>query len=103
MNLKKWIPLCLGACVCFATLQPPAFAAEASQGTQMIIRVGNYDSVTGPTEYFTGKVCIDNLFPAKAPARFSGGYVTFEPGARSAWHTHMVGQTLLVTVGVGLT
>ncbi len=57
----------------------------------------------GPQQYFTGSVRIDNIFPEKAPAKFSGAYATFESGARSNWHTHHVGQTLVVTQGVCLT
>src|SRR5712692_5590822 len=55
----------------------------------------------GPAEYFTGTVRVDPLFQAPDPARVSGGGVTFEPGARSAWHTHPLGQILIVTAGVG--
>jgi quercetin dioxygenase-like cupin family protein len=66
-------------------------------------RVGSQPSAKGPTEYFSGTVRIDPLFQATAPARASGASVTFEPGARSAWHTHPLGQTLIVTSGCGLT
>src|SRR2546425_5875890 len=59
-------------------------------------------SAKGPAEYFTGTVRIDQLFKAPAPARASGAYVTFEPCARTAWHTHPLGQTLIVTAGCGL-
>jgi len=55
----------------------------------------------GPAEYFTGTVRIDPLFEAPDPARARGASVTFEPGARSAWHTHPLGQTLIVTSGCG--
>jgi len=55
----------------------------------------------GPAEYFTGAVRIDPLFEAAAPGRASGASVTFEPGARTAWHTHTLGQTLIVTSGCG--
>jgi quercetin dioxygenase-like cupin family protein len=55
----------------------------------------------GTTEYFTGEVRIDPLFQAPEPARVSGGSVTFEPGARTAWHTHPLGQTLIITAGLG--
>jgi quercetin dioxygenase-like cupin family protein len=54
-----------------------------------------------PAENFTGRVRVDPLFDAPAPARAYGAYVTFEPGARTAWHTHALGQTLIVTAGVG--
>jgi quercetin dioxygenase-like cupin family protein len=56
----------------------------------------------GPPEYFTGTVRVDPLFETADPARARGASVTFEPGARTAWHTHPLGQTLLVTSGVGL-
>ena len=66
-----------------------------------IKRSGSQPSNKGPAEYFTGTVRIDPLFQAKAPARALGACVTFEPGARTAWHTHPLGQTLIVTAGCG--
>ena len=68
-----------------------------------IIRNGSQPSVTGPAEYFTGKVRIDSPFKGSGGANLSGGIVTFEPGARSAGHTHPLGQTLIVTAGKGWT
>jgi quercetin dioxygenase-like cupin family protein len=68
-----------------------------------IARNGSISSAAGPAEYFTGTVRLDYAFSATAPARVSGAFVTFEPGARSAWHTHPLGQTLIVTSGVGWT
>ncbi len=68
-----------------------------------IKRSGSQPSSKGPAEWFTGNVRIDPLFSANDTAPFSGAYVTFEPGARSAWHTHPTGQHLIVTAGVGLT
>lgn len=68
-----------------------------------IKRNGTQPSAKGPAENFTGSVRIDPLFSAPAPARASGAKVTFEPGARSAWHTHPLGQTLIVTSGLGWT
>jgi quercetin dioxygenase-like cupin family protein len=62
---------------------------------------GSQASVKGPWEWFTGTVRIDPLFQAPAPARVQGASVTFEPGARTAWHTHPLGQTLIVTSGFG--
>ena len=62
---------------------------------------GSQPSSKGPTEYFTGTVRIDPLLQAPAPARLFGASVTFEPGARTAWHTHPLGQTLIVTAGCG--
>ena len=66
-----------------------------------IIRIGSQPSSRGPAEWFTGTVRIDPLFGAKEPARAGGASVTFEPGARTAWHTHPLGQTLIVTAGCG--
>ncbi|GJD46676.1 hypothetical protein AFCDBAGC_4559 [Methylobacterium cerastii] len=66
-----------------------------------IKRAGSQPSGKGPDEWFTGTVRIDPLFGATEPARTSGALVTFEPGARTAWHTHPLGQTLVVTAGCG--
>ena len=66
-----------------------------------IKRVGSQPSVRGPSDWFTGTVRIDPLFDRTDPARVSGASVTFEPGARTAWHTHPLGQTLIVTAGCG--
>ena len=66
-----------------------------------IQRAGSKVSGVGPAEYFTGSVRIDPLFQAPDPALVAGAAVTFEPGARTAWHTHPLGQTLIVTVGLG--
>ena len=66
-----------------------------------IKRNGSQPSQMGPGEYFTGNVRIDPLFQSPGPAQFGGAAVTFEPGARSAWHTHPLGQTLIVTAGTG--
>ncbi|WP_084298030.1 (R)-mandelonitrile lyase [Actinoplanes friuliensis] len=70
---------------------------------QMITRVQDQTSAAGPSDTFTGTVRVDTLFPADATAPYSGAYVTFQPGARSAWHTHPAGQRLVVTAGVGRT
>jgi quercetin dioxygenase-like cupin family protein len=78
-------------------------ADEANNKSQTISRAGAQPSIKGPAEYFTGNVRVDPLFAAKDAAPFSGAYVTFEPGARSAWHIHPTGQHLLVTSGVGRT
>jgi quercetin dioxygenase-like cupin family protein len=68
-----------------------------------IKRSGSQSSTKGPAEYFTGPVRIDPLFQANDPARAVGASVTFEPGSRTAWHTHPLGQILIVTSGRGLT
>lgn len=73
------------------------------QGTRMkITRAGTQPSAKGPAEWFTGAVRINPLFQSDAPARAAGAAVTFEAGARTAWHTHPLGQTLIVTAGSGL-
>ena len=74
---------------------------QLEEATMEITRVGSQPSAKGPAEWFTGTVRIDPLFQAKAPARAAGASVTFEPGARTAWHTHPLGQTLIVTAGCG--
>ncbi len=66
-----------------------------------IKRVGSQPSAKGPAEWFAGTVRIDPLFGPPDPARAGGALVTFEPGARTAWHTHPLGQTLIVTSGCG--
>jgi quercetin dioxygenase-like cupin family protein len=66
-----------------------------------IKRAGSTPSATGPADWFTGTVRIDPLFDRTHPARVSGATVTFEPGARTAWHTHPLGQSLIITAGLG--
>jgi quercetin dioxygenase-like cupin family protein len=82
--------------------QAPAKSGR-TQGmpTMEIKRNGSQASSEGPADYFTGAVRIDPLFQAPDPARARGASVTFEPGARTAWHTHPLGQTLIVTSGLG--
>lgn len=66
-----------------------------------ILRTGTLPSMPGPVDWFTGRVRVDPLFQSEDPARAAGASVTFEPGARTAWHTHPLGQTLIVTSGFG--
>lgn len=66
-----------------------------------ITRIGTQPSGKGPADWFTGAVRIDSPFTRSEPARVAGAIVTFEPGARTAWHTHPLGQTLIVTAGCG--
>ena len=77
-----------------------ASAAEQQEPIK-VTRVGTQPSSAGGDQNFTGSVRVDSRFQASAPARVGGGIVTFEPGARTAWHTHPLGQTLIVTAGVG--
>src|SRR4051812_23768301 len=67
-----------------------------------ITRTGSQPSARGPADWFSGTVRLDSLFQRNAPARVGGAIVTFEPGARTAWHTHPLGQTLIVVAGCGL-
>ena len=78
----------------------PTASAQASHSIK-ITRSGSHQPSKGSAEHFTGSVQIEELFPAHDPSRTSGGKVTFEPGARSAWHTHPLGQILIVTDGTG--
>jgi quercetin dioxygenase-like cupin family protein len=82
-----------------------AALSAAAQGSeaQTITRAGTVASTFGPAEYFTGRARVDMLTPATAGINAASAYVTFEPGARSAWHTHPQGQYLIVTAGAGLT
>lgn len=89
----------LAATLISLSLLAPA-SAQYSQAIR-IIRNGSQPSRQGPAENFTGSVRVDPLFQSSAPARASGSLVTFEPGARSAWHTHPLGQVLIVTAGAG--
>jgi len=74
---------------------------QPGSGNMEIKRSGSQPSRKGPAEWFTGSVRVDPLFQPPEPSRVSGGHVTFEPGARTAWHTHPLGQTLLITSGLG--
>ncbi|MBL8670890.1 MAG: cupin domain-containing protein [Alphaproteobacteria bacterium] len=77
-------------------------AASQSDQAVAVTRAGSQPSVMGPASSFTGAVRVGSRFQARPPARAGGGIVTFEPGARTAWHTHPLGQTLIVTAGAGL-
>ena len=91
-----------GALIAIAAARGMAAEETTPRGTTMDIkRSGSEASRKGPTDWFTGSVRVDPLFQAPAPGRVSGGHVTFEPGARTAWHTHPLGQTLIITSGLG--
>lgn len=96
----------LGANLLAAML--PIASVEATEAVgpadaQQIRRVGSQSSQTGPADYFTGRVRVDHVWQADDHLNTSGAMVTFEPGARSAWHTHPAGQRLMIVSGVGLT
>lgn len=76
---------------------------EQDSASQVFYREGSQKSFKGPDAYFTGDVRVVMLFPDNATAHYSGAYVTFAPGARTAWHTHPAGQHMIVTSGVALT
>ena len=79
-----------------------AVAQPIETNTAMQIRrAGSQPSVKGPADYFSGTVRVDPMFPATAPSRVNASHVTFEPGSRSNWHTHPLGQTLVITSGFG--
>lgn len=99
-KLMLFMALTLAAVTCVSTGQ--ASAAENGR-SQTILRNGEQASVKGSEQFFTGNVRIDPLYSANNDMRSSGGMVTFEPGARSNWHIHPVGQALIITSGVGLT
>ena len=92
------VGLAFPAVICTRAAASPAKKRESHME---IKRNGSQPSGKGPAEWFTGTVRIDPLFQANAPARAAGNSVTFEPGARTAWHTHPVGQTLIITAGCG--
>ncbi len=93
------------SCLALALLMGSLCAGEvfAADSSQKIIRNGEQASIKGPAQNFTGNVRIEPLYPANNAMVSSGGQVTFEPGARSNWHTHPVGQVLIITSGVGRT
>ena len=84
-----------------ATAAQAAPPTTQRNGAMHITRAGSQPSTKGPADWFTGTVRIDPLFTAPAPARAAGATVTFEPGARTAWHRHPLGQTLIVVSGFG--
>ena len=102
-SLFLGIAMCASAPFASAADSPGQTSAPATAPIQQITRAGEQASTNGSAEYFTGRARVDPLFPVNENINASGAYVTFEPGARSAWHTHPAGQRLAVTSGVGLT
>lgn len=86
--------------VCLVTAQTRQRGGKQKQSIT-IARSGSQPSSQGQAEYFTGSVRVDPLFAVAEPSRVAGARVTFQPGARTAWHTHPLGQTLIVTAGTG--
>jgi quercetin dioxygenase-like cupin family protein len=100
---KTLLGIAVSAAIPFATVAGQAGNASHVATTHQITRAGTQASTAGPADYFTGRARVDPLFPASSEINASGAYVTFEPGARSAWHTHPAGQRLVVVSGAGLT
>lgn len=101
VSLKKHLlPLLCSAVVCCASA---VMATESGETAQTLTRSGTYASAKGPDSLFTGNVRVDRIFNAHEAAPFTAAYVTFEPGARSFWHSHPAGQHLIVTFGTGRT
>jgi quercetin dioxygenase-like cupin family protein len=97
-RIKIMLAICLLLSAVFFSI--PALASESEQS---LYPAGSQKSFKGPDNLFTGDVQVDILFPANGTAHYSGAYVTFQPGARTAWHLHPAGQHMVVTSGVGLT
>jgi quercetin dioxygenase-like cupin family protein len=101
MITRRHLLVAASSFAAFSATPAVAERSEPRSGIMEIKRNGSQPSGNGPAEYFTGAVRIDPLFAAPEPARARGASVTFEPGARTAWHTHPLGQTLIVTAGLG--
>src|SRR4051812_12672173 len=102
MSQSLWIGLC-GMALPGAAPENEHAGEIETVSKQHITRVGEQSSSAGPDAYFTGRVRIDPVWPADNDINASGSLVTFEPGSRSAWHTHPAGQRLVVVSGIGLT
>jgi quercetin dioxygenase-like cupin family protein len=97
------LPLLASVCLVSAHAVANETDKTMNQPLQTIVRSGSQPAVTAPAQFFTGQVRIAPLFSANESAPVTGAYVTFEPGARSHWHTHPTGQRLIVTAGTGRT
>jgi quercetin dioxygenase-like cupin family protein len=102
MITRRGMLAAVGGAAVLAGSAASSLAATTSRRADMEIkRIGSEPSRRAPAEYFTGSVRIDPLFQSPEPARAGAGRVTFEPGARTAWHTHPLGQTLIIVSGFG--
>jgi quercetin dioxygenase-like cupin family protein len=101
MITRRGILAASGGLVALATELNPAAAQGEKKDTMKITRSNSQPSQKGPAEHFTGSVRVDGRFRGTEPARAGGAFVTFDPGARTAWHTHPLGQTLIITMGCG--
>ncbi len=95
--------LLLTAAVCSTATSMAIAADQANPSGQTLYKAGTQGAFAGPEKYFTGDVSVEIVFPANDTAHYSGAYVTFQPGARTAWHHHPAGQHMIVTSGTALT
>jgi quercetin dioxygenase-like cupin family protein len=102
MKTRRYFTI-FAAAVSVASVAGAADPLTAAAAGQTIVRAGTQPSAAGPEAYFTGRVRVDPVWPASSDADASGANVTFEPGARSAWHTHPLGQQLVIVSGGGRT
>jgi len=100
MNSRKLVAKKVLAAALPTIMLAPMATAQTNQAI-MVTRIGTQPSVAGGADHFTGAVRVDSRFSSQNPARISGGIVTFDPGSRTDWHSHPLGQTLIVTAGVG--
>jgi quercetin dioxygenase-like cupin family protein len=103
MNRSSYVIASCASFVLAAAAVTPGAAQIPPPTSQSIIRAGEQPSAVGSADFFTGRVRVDPVWSADGHISASGAWVTFEPGARSAWHTHPAGQRLVVVSGVGLT
>ena len=103
MNQRALFAALCAAVIGGSTIGLAGAQAPTPVGAQQITPAGTQASAAGPAEWFTGRVRVDPLWAADGKINASGAWVTFEPGARSAWHTHPTGQRLVVVAGTGLT
>lgn len=101
--MKKIILIITSLALLFPLLAIASDSAESEGSAQNVYRTGTQGAFAGPDKYFTGDVQVVMLFPSNEKAHFSGAYVTFQPGARTAWHYHPAGQHMIVTSGTALT
>lgn len=100
---KRSLVTLIAICFLLAAHAEAYEVMHKEKDAQVIYQTGTQKSFKGPANLFTGEVQVDLLFPANETAHYSGAYVTFQPGARTAWHFHPAGQHMIVTSGVGLT
>lgn len=102
--MKNYVLMLMLSALCTSMVYAGSDRVTEEGGvSQIVYRAAPQDVLKGSKDHFTGKVRVERLFPANATAHYSGAYVTFQPGARSAWHLHPAGQHMIVTAGAALT